>query len=161
MSDNRARIWFSLFVLAVFCLGGAGGFLAGRHTQVFAPGAPVFDGPGGRPFPPGGGPGQRRGGPPPFGRGPGAIGGPAGLPPQAAARLADVTQMDEAQRAQLRKILEDRRPKLEQVHRDARERFEAEQRELLAAIRAMLRPDQVERFDQFFDRRATGPGRAR
>jgi hypothetical protein len=31
VSDSRARIWFSLFVLAVFCLGGAGGFLLGRR----------------------------------------------------------------------------------------------------------------------------------
>ena len=30
--DSRARIWFSLFVLAVFCLGGAGGFVIGRHA---------------------------------------------------------------------------------------------------------------------------------
>jgi len=79
-------------------------------------------------------------------------GGPAGLPPEAAVRLAEITQMDEAQRAQLRKILEERRPQFEQVHREARERFEAEQSQLLAAIRAILRPDQVQRFDQFFDR---------
>jgi hypothetical protein len=41
MADNRARIWFSLFVLAVFCVGGAAGFVIGRH-------APPFGGPPGR-----------------------------------------------------------------------------------------------------------------
>jgi hypothetical protein len=35
------------------------------------------------------------------------------------------------------------------VHRDARDRFESEQRELFQAIRAILRPDQVRRFDRF------------
>jgi hypothetical protein len=34
------------------------------------------------------------------------------------------------------------------VHRDARDRFESEQRELFQAIRAILRPDQVQRFDR-------------
>ena len=41
MSDNRARIWFALFVLVVFCLGGAGGFFLGRQLpqgRVFAGG---------------------------------------------------------------------------------------------------------------------------
>ena len=31
MSDNRVRIWFSLFVLAVFCVGLAGGVVIGRR----------------------------------------------------------------------------------------------------------------------------------
>jgi Spy/CpxP family protein refolding chaperone len=75
------------------------------------------------------------------------------MPPEIAGRLADELQLDEAQRAQLRKIMEDRRSRFEQVHREARERFDAEQRELRAAIRALLRPDQVQRFDQFINRR--------
>ena len=29
MSDSRARMWFALFVLAVFVFGGAAGFVAG------------------------------------------------------------------------------------------------------------------------------------
>jgi hypothetical protein len=152
MSDSRARIWFALFVLVVFCLGGAGGFILGRHVPPFpggAPGDPFADGRG---FPREGGPG-RRGGPPLFGRGPGGPGGPLGLPPEAAGRLADQLQLDEGQRAQLRQIMENRRPRLEQVHREARERFDAEQRELRAAIRALLRPDQVQRFDQFINGR--------
>jgi len=39
------------------------------------------------------------------------------------------------------------------VHREARERFDREQRELHDAIRAVLRPDQQQKFDRFVDRR--------
>ena len=47
MPDNRARIWFSLFVLAVFCLGGAVGFFAGRRLPPPEGGPVAFDvGPG-------------------------------------------------------------------------------------------------------------------
>lgn len=139
MPDNRARIWFALFVLVVFCVGGAVGLLAGRHLP------PRPDGPGflgGR-----GGPG--RGGPP-FGRGPG---GPPPLPPDLVNRLSRELQLDTAQQGQVKKILEERRDRFEQVHREARERFEKEQRELHTAIRAVLRPDQQEKFDTFLDRR--------
>jgi len=151
MPDSRARVWFALFVLAVFCLGGAGGFIVGRHLPPFP------DSWGGPPFadgqrPPGNGPGPRGGGPP-FGRGRGGPEGPAGLPPPVAARLADDLHLDAAQRAQFRQVLEDHRTKFEQVHREARDRFDAEQRELQAAIRALLRPDQVTRFDQFLSGR--------
>jgi hypothetical protein len=154
VSDNRARIWFAMFVLAVFCLGGAGGFILGRHLPPFPDDRdqPLMAD-GGRPGP--GGRGPANGGPP-FARGRGALGGPAGpagLPPPVAARLADDLQLDAAQRAQFRKVLDDHRTKFEQVHREARDRFDAEQRELFAAIRALLRPDQVRRFDEFINGR--------
>lgn len=149
MDDSRTRIWFALFVLVVFCLGGAGGFILGRHVPGRAgPQGPPFDdprGPDGRGFARG-----RPGGPPPFARG---AGGPAGLPPEAANRLATEVGLDDAQRAQLRTVLEDHRRKFELVHREARDRFDAEQRELHVAIRAILRPDQVQRFDQFISGR--------
>lgn len=153
MPDSRARIWFASFVLAVFCLGGAAGFILARHVPAFGPPPRPFDdtntsmmGPGGR----GRGPG-RRGGPQGLARG--GPGGPAGLPPEAARRLADELQLDDAQRAQFRKVLDDHRAKFEQVHREARDRFDSEQRELLGAIRAILRPDQVQRLDRFIDGR--------
>jgi len=143
MSDNRTRVWFSLFVLAVFCLGGAAGFFVGRH-------APPFPDGGG---PPGfgrfGGPGGRRGGPPFFGRGPGA----PPLPPDIVNRLSSELQLDAAQQGQVKKILDEHREHLDQVHRDARERFEKEQAELHTAIRGLLRPDQQEKFDRFLERR--------
>ena len=153
MSDSRARIWFSLFVLAVFCLGGAGGFFVGRHAPpgpFFAGGPPRPEGPfePGAPGPRRGGPG--RGGPPLFGRGPG---GPPPLPPDIANRLASELELDAAQRDQVKKILDGRRDRLEAVHREARDRFDQEQRDLHAAIRLVLRPEQQARFDKFLDRR--------
>jgi len=147
--DSRPRMWFALFVLAVFLLGGAGGFILGRHVPPFpGPPAPGDDPRGidGRGF------GRGRGdGGPPFARfGPGA---PAGLPPPAAARLANERGLDDTQREQFRLVLEAHRKKFEQVHRDARDRFDSEQRELYDAIRAILHPPQVQRFDQFINGR--------
>jgi uncharacterized membrane protein len=147
VADSRARIWFALFVLVVFCLGGAGGFVLGRHVPEF----PQRPGPRNDPRGPEGR-GMPRGlpVPPSFGRGPA---GPAGLPPEVANRLATELNLDEAQRARFRTVLEDHRRKFEEVHREARDRFDSEQRELHAAIRALLRPDQVQRFDQFISGR--------
>lgn len=146
MPDSRARIWFALFVLVIFCSGGAGGFILGRHAppRFGGPGAPGFFGGRGGP----GGPG--RGGLGPFGRGPG---GPPPLPPDLVNRLSHELELDAAQQAQVTKILEERRDRFDQVHREARERFEAEQRELHVAIRGVLRPDQQQKFDVFLDRR--------
>lgn len=141
VSDSRARIWFSSFVLVVFCLGGLVGFRLGTHMP-----SPRPDGPGifgGR-----GGPG--RGGPPPFARGPG---GPPPLPPDLVNRLSSELQLDAAQQDQVKKILADRRDRLEAVHREARERFDKEQKDLHVAIRAVLKPDQQEKFDRFLERR--------
>ena len=142
MPDSRP-IWFSSFVLVVFCLGGLAGYGIAAHVGP----PPRPDGPGifgGRE-----GPG-RPGGPPPFGRGPG---GPPPLPPELVNRLTSALELDAPQRDQLKKILDDRRDRLEAVHREARERFDKEQRDLHAAIRAMLRPEQQVKFDTFLDRR--------
>lgn len=159
MSDNRARMWFGLFVLAVFLFGGATGFVAGRLFppirigRMGPPEGPGIGADGFRRGGPGPGPGQGRG--PLFGRGPGA---PA-LPPQLLDRLTREVQLDAAQRDQVRRLLEERRDRFEQVHREARDRFDKEQRDLLAAIRAVLRPDQQQKFDDFLDRRPPPPDR--
>ena len=147
MHDSRARIWFALFVLAVFCFGGAAGFVVGRHPPPFPGWAGDPVGPEGR------GPAGGRNGGPPFGRGFGRAGVPAGIPPPMAARLASELGLDADQRARMQTILEERRRRFEQVHREARDRFETEQRDLQAAIRAILRPDQIERFDRFMSER--------
>jgi hypothetical protein len=150
VSDSRARIWFSLFVLAVFCLGGALGIFIGRH----APPGPFFalgagrgpdGGPGGPAFGPPGSLGPRRGGP---GRG-----GPPPLRPEIVTLLTSELQLDDAQQDQVKKILDDRRDRFDAVHREARERFDKEQRDLHLAIRAVLHPEQQTRFDRFLDRR--------
>jgi len=146
MSDNRDRIWFSLFVLTIFCSGAGAGFLVDHILMTPPPDRGPFGGDGREGYARDGGPG-RRGGPPPFARG--GLAGPPGLPPPVAAQLADELRLDEAQRTQLRKVLDDHRAKYERVHRDARDRFEMEQHELWTAIRAFLRPDQVEEFDRF------------
>lgn len=138
MPDSRP-VWFASFTLVVFCLGGLGGFVLGRHAPPPAiPG--LFGGPGG--------PG--RGGLPPFGRG---RGGPPPLPPRILENLTSELQLDAAQQDQVKKILDERRDRLDAVHREARERFEKEQRDLHAAIRLVLRPEQQTRFDKFLDRR--------
>jgi hypothetical protein len=137
MSDSRARIWFALFVLAVFCLGGAAGMVIGRHM-----GPPPFR--------------------PAFGFGAGGRGGlgPLGLPgsgrpepSRLVERLVSELQLDAAQTAQVRTIMDQRRGRLEQVHREARARFEQEQEQLHDAIRAVLRPDQQQKFDRFLEHR--------
>lgn len=144
MFDSRARIWFSLFVLAVFCLGGAGGFVLGRRMPAGLR-AGEFD--VNSRFGRSGGPG--RGGPP-FGRGPG---GSSALRPELVNRLTSELQLDASQQAQVKKILDDRRDRFEQVHREARDRFDKEQRDLHEALRAVLHPDQQQKFDTFLDRR--------
>jgi hypothetical protein len=152
MSDNRARIWFSLFVLAVFCVGGAAGFVIGRHAPLFGPdwGA-AFDAPPAvrpprAPFGQG-----RRGGPPGmFGRGPG---GPPPLPPDLINRLTTELQLDAGQQDAVKKILDEHRAHLDEIHREARGRFDKEQEELQNAVRGVLHPDQQEKFQQFLERR--------
>jgi len=150
MPDSRARMWFASFVLVVFCLGGVGGLFVGRRL----PPGPLFE-TGPLPGPEGPGPGRpgiprRLGGPPLFGRGPG---GPPPLPPEIVNRLTSELDLDAPQRDQVKKILDDRRDRLEAVHREARERFDKEQRDLHAAIRLVLRPEQQVKFDKFLDRR--------
>ena len=137
VSDSRARIWFALFVLAVFCLGGAGGFLLGRQCRR-----------------------RRRRPASPAAADPGVAARPrrSRRPAAAGARRSPIAspselQLDAAQQEQVRKILDEHRDRLDTVHREARERFDKEQRDLLAAIRAVLRPDQQTRFDTFLDRR--------
>jgi len=153
MTDTRARIWFSLFVLAVFCVGGGMGFIVGRHAPPL-PGEPrgAFDrGPDGRGPRPFFGPG-RRGGPPPFGRGAGPAGAPP-LPPDLVGRLSTELQLDSTQQDQVKKILDEHRAHLDQVHREAREKFDKEQEELQNAVRGVLHPDQQDKFQRFLERR--------
>jgi hypothetical protein len=143
MPDSRARIWFALFVLVVFCAGLAGGIFVGRRM-----------GPTG----PGGAFGMMRGrGPGPFGPAPafgrGGRGGPPGIPPDLVDRLSADLGLDAAQRAQVTRILDERRDRLEQIHREARDKFEKESTDLHAALRAVMRPDQQQKFDEWVRRR--------
>jgi hypothetical protein len=135
MPDSRARVWFALFVLVVFCAGAAAGIVIGRHVppREFGGGMPFF--------------GRGRG-PGPMGMGGPGRGEPPALPPHLVEHLASELQLDDAQTTEIRRILDERRDRLDQVHREAREKFDQEQRGLHEAIRAVLRPDQREKFDR-------------
>jgi hypothetical protein len=144
-SGNRARVWFALFVLAVFCLGGAAGLILGRRMER----ADRFDRPDGRPA-------FGRGGP----RGP----GPGGPPPQVLLeRLSRDLDLTTDQRTQLDVVLRASRDRVEQFQRDVRGRFDEEQRSLHEEIRKILTPDQESRFERIIQegRRGRGPGRGR
>ena len=128
MSDSRAKIWFALFVLVVFCAGAAAGVFVGRG----------FDGR------------ERswRGGPPPSGPGPGRGGGP---PPEVLLRrLTDDLDLDAAQREEVGRVLRASRDRIEGLQRDVRQQFDREQQNLREEIRKVLRPEQQERFEQTF-----------
>jgi Spy/CpxP family protein refolding chaperone len=139
MSDNRTRIWFSLFVLAVFSVGLASGVLIGRRL------AP--------PPPRGAGFAMR-------GMGPGSGGPPPG---RLIERLDAELNLTADQHAQVERIFEARRRGLEAVQNDVLARAEKEQRELQAEIRKVLTPEQQQRFDKWLaeaprGRRGRGPG---
>ncbi len=149
MSDNRTRIWFSLFVLAVFCVGLASGLVLGRWI-----------GPPPRPAQPrliGGAMGQGAG------MGPGGM-NPAGPPPgRLLERLDDVLDLSADQHAKVEQIFESRRRALETVQNEVLARAEKEQRELQDEIRKVLTPEQQQRFDRWLaeaprGRRGRGPG---
>ena len=142
MSDSRTRIWFSLFVLAVFGVGLAAGIPLGRRMG---------------PLPPFPGPRFARGGP----MGPGGSGPPSEM---LIDRLQRDLQLTPDQKTRVEAIFADRRQRLEQVQNDLVARAEQEQRELQGEIRKVLTPDQQQRFDQWLaeahrSRRGRGPGR--
>jgi hypothetical protein len=106
MSDDRPRVWFALFVLAVFGVGLASGVFLG----------PRMVGPPGRPFgnfdgPPGSG---RRGGP----------------PPGVLLELWIVISLTDDQRTGIGAVLESSRERLDQFQQDTHNRLESEQRAL-------------------------------
>jgi Spy/CpxP family protein refolding chaperone len=135
MAVDRTRIWFSLFVLVVFCVGLASGVMIGRRLP---PGRPGI----GRPFGlgPGGPPGGRRGG--------------ASAP--LLDRMTTELSLSDGQRAQVDAILRERRDRLDTFRRETNERFVTEQRELRDDIRKLLTPAQQQKFDRLLDEDARG-----
>lgn len=135
MADSRMRIWFALFVLAVFCLGAAAGVFVGRRME-------RVDRPG-------------RGGPI-AGVGPRG-GSPGGPPPQLLLeRLSRELDLDASQREQIGAVLRASRARVEVLQRDVRARFETEQRALHDEIRKLLTPAQQEQFDRSIERGRRG-----
>ena len=140
MSDSRTRVWFALFVLAVFCVGLASGVLIGRRMVPPPPRSGMF-------FPGEGGPGPGRG------RGPG--------PGPLIDRLDRELQLTPEQRTQVQAIFDERRGRLEAVQRDVVARAEAERRALQQEIRKVLTPEQQTRFDRWVAEQPMGRGRGR
>jgi Spy/CpxP family protein refolding chaperone len=131
MSASRTRLWFALFVVAVFGAGMASGVILGRRLWV-----PVgADADGFGPPPPGPGFG-RRGGPP---------------PPRLMERLTARLELTDEQRTKVDAVLRSRRERLDQLQREVGDRFEREQHELRTEIRALLTPDQQEKFDRWVE----------
>jgi Spy/CpxP family protein refolding chaperone len=135
MADNRTKIWFSLFVLGVFCVGMAAGVIVDRRVGPHRPGPPQV--------------GRGRGGPPPPGR--------------LIERLDRELDLTDDQVARVQKVFDDRRGRLEQTMQEMRQRAEQEQRELQAEIRKVLTPEQQQRFDKWLEQQPRGlaPGRGR
>jgi len=136
MSDNRTRVWFSLFVLAVFCVGLALGLVIGRHMMPPPPErGSLFMGQG---------PGAGRGGPPPG---------------MLIERLDRELHLTADQKARVTTIFDERRSRLESVQREVLARAEQEQQELRAEVRKILTPQQQERFDRWLEQQPRGRGR--
>lgn len=136
MSDSRTRVWFSLFVLAVFCVGLALGLVIGRRMMPPPPRGPMFmsQGPG---------PGGARGGP----------------PGMLIERLDRELQLTADQKTRVKAIFDERRSRLETVQREVLARAEEEQRELRAEVRKVLTPEQQQRFDRWLEQQPRGRGR--
>jgi len=145
MPDNRMRVWFALFVLAVFCLGGAAGMFIGVRLE--RPDRADRSVPGIEP-----------------GSGRGSRGGPGGGPPPAVLleRLTRDLDLDPSQREQIGAVLKASRERVGRLQRDVRAQFVSEQRTLREEIRKVLTPDQQQRFDRSLERgRRSGRGRGR
>jgi len=135
MPDSRARVWFSLFVLAVFCVGLALGLVLGRRMAPIPGEAGIFMGPGG---------------------GRGGLPGRAGRGGMLIDRLDRELQLTPDQRTRVRAIFDARRSRLEALQRDIAGRAEQEHRDLQTELRTVLTPDQQQRFDRWLERQPRG-----
>lgn len=82
-------------------------------------------------------------------------------PARIVARLDRELKFDEAQRQAVLALLEKRRPEAESLHKEAVDRAEALKRSVQADIRALLRPDQQVKLDEFIRRKEARRDRTR
>ena len=75
------------------------------------------------------------------------VGAAADPPRMLVERLAGELSLTSEQRTKVEEILTARRARLETVQREVRERFDTEQQGLRDEIRAVLTPDQQQKFD--------------
>jgi Spy/CpxP family protein refolding chaperone len=131
LSDNSTKVWFALFVLAVFCAGAGAGLLTAHYVnQGTSPGGPVPRG---------------------MGMARQAIG------PRVVERLAETLQLTGEQKSRFDAIMVQRRVRLDAMRVELQARFETEQRDLRNAVREILTPEQQRRFDVWV-RRQSRPG---
>jgi hypothetical protein len=140
------RIWLATFMALVFMIGVSAGVWIDRawldDRPGFGRGAGIGPGPGR----------EGRGG-----RGPG---GPPGPPPERlVADLDRELDLTEAQEQQIRQLLDAQRVTIQQLQNESRERFTTMQRELDAAIVAVLTPGQAARFKDWTSRERGPRGR--
>ena len=139
------RVWLATFVALVFMVGVSAGVWIERVWLDDRPGFMRGPGPG---------PGREGGR---GGRGPG---GPPGPPPERlVADLDRALDLSDAQENQIRQILESQRATIQQLQNESRERFTAMQRDLDAAIAAVLTPEQSAKFKDWASRERSGPPR--
>ncbi len=130
MTKQTTRVWFGLFVALVFVAGaGAGVMVAPRLAPARHAPPRAFEG---RP-----GPGLR---------------GPNGERRRLAPLIARDLGLDADQQEKLSEVFARRRGRLEAIQKNVRQQFEAEQKELREEIRAILRPDQMQKFDEWLQR---------
>jgi Spy/CpxP family protein refolding chaperone len=83
-----------------------------------------------------------------------------GPPPDRVSRWLDRRlDLDDAQRAALREVLDRRRDRFQEIAMRHRPEVEALRDSTTAEIRALLRPDQREKYDRMLARRERGRGR--
>lgn len=142
MTKQMTRVWFGLFVALVFAAGAGTGVMVAPRLEPASRVPPrAFEG---RP-----GPGLR---------------GPNGERRRLAPIIARDLGLDADQQQKLSELFARRRGRLEAIQQNVRQQFEAEQKELREGIRAILRPDQMQKFDEWLKRaaerrrRRPGPG---
>jgi hypothetical protein len=131
MPASRMRLWFALFVLAVFAVGLAGGILIGRRLPGERPLDRFLHGP--RDFSPPLAVDGRRGGP---------------LRGLLVERLSRDLELTADQRTKIDAALASSRTRLDTMQKDARDRFDTERRTVRDEIRRVLTPAQQQKFDQ-------------
>jgi len=142
MTKQITRVWFGLFVVLVFAAGAGTGVMVAPRLE---PGRRVMP----RAFEGRPGPGLR---------------GPNGERRRLAPLIAQDLGLDADQQQKLSEVFAQRRGRLEAIQKNVRQQFEAEQKELREEIRAILRPDQMQKFDEWLQRaaerrrRRPGPG---
>jgi len=127
MTKQAMRVWFVLFVALVFAAGVAAGMMVGPRLSPRWPGPralAVREGPRGLP----------------------------GMRGRLAPVLAEELGLDADQQKKLAEVFAKRRERFAVMQRNLRQQYEDEQKGLREDIRAILRPDQMSKFEEWLKR---------